>query len=160
MSTTVTPKVTWTKTVCVTVTDRRKGVCSVTETKTVKKQTTTTKISTSTVCTSKDVTSTYTAPAPANFTPIQSSLPGSANGTISAKRSVNNLKKRNSPPVYEHKAHAYPEMVMCKKYTQHNQCKAEQVKTTMTLTAKPRTITVEVNIMPAPWEHRQSTDSI
>jgi hypothetical protein len=140
-----TPKVTKTQTKTITVTDSKKAVSTVTTVKNETKKTVVTSTSTGIKKTSTDVVETKTAPAPANFTPIQSSLPGATNETIPVFQDARSLEKRKSPSSYSYGSRkTYPKMVMCEKYTKDKKCKAKKVIVTKKVVAKPKTIYVKV----------------
>ncbi|GIZ44641.1 hypothetical protein CKM354_000783300 [Cercospora kikuchii] len=144
--TTKTPKYTTTKTEYTKtyVTDPKKDTSTVVVTITTStKKVTDTKTSTSTATTTKSVTSTVTKPAPANFTPIQSSLPNSSNsgdagGAPRRKRSERQLAERASNGGY---GKSYPKKVTCHKYTKDKNCATKYVTTTKTAYAHTKTYT-------------------
>ncbi|CAK1362500.1 hypothetical protein CB0940_05282 [Cercospora beticola] len=144
--TTKTPKYTTTRTEYTTtyVTEPNKYTSTVVVTVTTStKKATDTKTSTSTSTSTKSVTSTVTERAPANFTPIQSSLPNSSNsgaagGAPRRKRSETQLTKRASNKGY---GKSYPKKVTCHKYTKDKNCATKYVTTTKTVYAHPKTYT-------------------
>lgn len=149
MQKTFTPKVTETKTVhtYVTVTDKKKGASTTTKTATITNPETITTTSTATEKKTIDVKKSITESAPAHFTPIQQSLPGSSNSTTDGKerRSVEEIEKRNSPPAYGYGGKKYPKEVKCDKYTNDKHCVTKKVTKTKTITAYPYTVTIKVS---------------
>jgi hypothetical protein len=148
--TTSTPKVTKTETVksYTTVTDPKKKVSTTTKTVTASTGTVVTTTSTVTASTSIDATKSITNPAPAVFTPVQSSLPGASfepfQGADVPKRSVESIEERNSPPQGYGLGKTYPKQVTCHKYSKDKHCVTKKVTKTKTITAKPYTVTVKV----------------
>lgn len=149
MYTTKTPRYTTTKTEYTTtyVTDPNKYTSTVVVTViTSTKKVTDTKTSTSTSTSTKSITSTVTERAPANFTPIQSSLPNSSNsgaagGAPRRKRSENQLTKRASNKGY---GKSYPKKVTCHKYSKDKNCATKYITTTKTVYAHTQTFTAKV----------------
>ncbi|KAI5359518.1 hypothetical protein Slin15195_G071450 [Septoria linicola] len=122
---TVTPKVykTTTKTSYTTITNPYKDTSTVVETVTKGATTVTTSTSISTAVTTVSSTSTSNVPAPAGFTPILESLPGSS----FTEDDVGSPGK------------TYPKQVTCHKYTSDKKCAIKKVTVTKTSTAKPYT---------------------
>ena len=152
MHKTITPKVTETDTdyAYTTITNPKKGTSTTTTTITKKTSSLCTTTSTSTASTTTTITLTLTAPAPPHFTPIQSSLPGSSNGTLNDippefKRDAGTgLGKRDSPHGYSSNMKTYPKKVVCDKYKTSSQCSTTTVTKTKKSTAKPKTVHVKV----------------
>ncbi|KJX95035.1 hypothetical protein TI39_contig4140g00003 [Zymoseptoria brevis] len=125
----------------VTVTDLKNGVSTTTKTVTVSQGITAT--STVTATTKIDVKKTVIVPAPAHFTPVQSSLPGSTNGT-NTKRSDEGLKRRKSPNPPSYGTKSYPKSVVCHKHTNEENCVTKKETAMMTYAGSPHTETLSV----------------
>ncbi|SMQ49250.1 unnamed protein product [Zymoseptoria tritici ST99CH_3D7] len=124
-----------------TVTDLKNGVSTTTTTVTVSQGITVT--STITATTKIDVKKTVIVPAPAHFTPVQSSLPGSTNGT-NAKRSEEALERRDSPNPPSYGTKSYPKSVLCHKYTNNENCVTKKETAMMTYAVNSHTETLTV----------------